>query len=389
VRTFLALLVLVPGPALAGEPFYLKDGDRVVFVGDGLIEREQRSGYWETALTSRFPDQNVVFRNLGWSGDTVYGRARAGFDTAADGFRRLREHVAALKPTVIVVGYGGTDSFDGPAGLRAFRKGLDVLLDALAATGARIVLLSPIRHEDLGRPLPDPSEHNKNLRLYTVVLRRAASARGYAFVDLFELLGDGAQKPAAPLTDNGIHLTADGYRRSAAVLERALGLPPRQWRVDVMAQATATAEGPSVAAPEITPLRFRVKDELLPLAEERILTVRGLAPGTYALRVDGEPVAQATAAVWAAGVHLTRGPECAQAERLRQAIVEKNRLYFYRWRPQNETYLFGFRKAEQGQNASEIPQFDPLVARQEAEIARLRNPLPHRYEIVLQPKGDR
>jgi hypothetical protein len=68
-------------------------------------------------------------------------------------------------------------------------------------------------------------------------------------------------------------------------------------------------------------------------------------------------------------------------ERLRKAIVQKNLLYFHRWRPQNDTYLFGFRRHEQGQNAKEIPQFDPLVARVEADIARLRVPVPHTYEL--------
>ncbi len=42
-------------------------------------------------------------------------------------------------------------------------------------------------------------------------------------------------------------------------------------------------------------------------------------------------------------------------------IAEKNQLFFYRYRPQNETYLFLFRKHEQGNNAVEIPQFDPLI----------------------------
>ncbi len=69
-------------------------------------------------------------------------------------------------------------------------------------------------------------------------------------------------------------------------------------------------------------------------------------------------------------------------ERLRRLIVEKNLLYFHRWRPQNETYLFGFRKQEQGQNAREIPQFDPLVAKAEEEIGRLSKPVSHKYELV-------
>jgi hypothetical protein len=71
-----------------------------------------------------------------------------------------------------------------------------------------------------------------------------------------------------------------------------------------------------------------------------------------------------------------------QVEQLRQTVIEKNRLYFHRWRPQNETYLFGFRKHEQGQNAAEVPKFDPLVAELEAKIAQLRVPVKHTYELV-------
>jgi hypothetical protein len=99
------------------------------------------------------------------------------------------------------------------------------------------------------------------------------------------------------------------------------------------------------------------------------------------------PVAVATAAEWAGGVKLVRGPEADQVERLRQTIIEKNRLYFYRWRPQNETYLYGFRKNEQGQNAREIPLFDPLVAELEDKIAQLSIPISHTYELI--PTGEK
>jgi hypothetical protein len=57
-------------------------------------------------------------------------------------------------------------------------------------------------------------------------------------------------------------------------------------------------------------------------------------------------------------------------EPVRAAVCKKNELYFHRWRPQNETYLFGFRKHEQGRNAKEIVEFDPLVAAAEAEIEK-------------------
>src|SRR5215469_17948629 len=181
-------------PARAADPFELRNGDRVVLVGSTLIEREQRYGYWETALTARYPDRDITFRNLGWSGDTVFGHARAGFGSVADGFRHLKDHVLALKPTVIIIGYGTNESFEGPKGLPRFVKGLETLLDTLVPTKARIVLLSPLKQENLGRPLPDPKEQNKNLRLYSYAIRGVAMKRGHVFVDLYEQLGKDAEK---------------------------------------------------------------------------------------------------------------------------------------------------------------------------------------------------
>src|SRR5207344_150686 len=60
------------------------------------------------------------------------------------------------------------------------------------------------------------------------------------------------------------------------------------------------------------------------------------------------------------------------AEPLRQAILRKNEWFFYRSRPANMAYIFGFRKGEQGQNAVEIPKFDVLIAEEEQRIAQLR-----------------
>ena len=64
-----------------------------------------------------------------------------------------------------------------------------------------------------------------------------------------------------------------------------------------------------------------------------------------------------------------------QLDSLRAVVVEKNQLFFYRWRPQNETYLHGFRKHEQGNNAKEVPEFDPLIEAKDKEITKLREAL--------------
>ena len=63
------------------------------------------------------------------------------------------------------------------------------------------------------------------------------------------------------------------------------------------------------------------------------------------------------------------------SHRLRALIVQKNESVLSRWRPANVTYLYLFRQREQGNNAVEIPRFDPLVAEKEKEIAAMAKAL--------------
>jgi hypothetical protein len=366
--------------------FTLQDGDRVVLLGNTLIEREQRYGWWELALTTRFPGKKVTFRNLGWSGDTVFGESHAGYAytrtgsaNVARGFQHLKEHTLSLKPTVLIIGYGTNESFVGPEGLAKFTRGLETLLDTLAPAKARVVLLSPLRQGDMGRPLPDPSANNKNLRLYSDTIREVAKKRGHLFVDLYDRLGDVGKFPG--VSHNGIHLTGRGYTWSAAGLERELGIATPAWRLIIDAKGKkASAEGARLEVLTEDPPLYRVSSTRLPVRAE--VTITGLPAGKHALRIDGKEAVRADAEAWAKGVKIDRGPEAEQVEKLRKLLIAKNELYFHRWRPQNETYLFGFRKHEQGNNAREIPQFDPLVAAKEKEIAELSVPVAHTYEIT-------
>jgi lysophospholipase L1-like esterase len=286
----LGVFLALAAPAVAG-PFELKPTDRLVLIGSTLVEREQRYGYWEAMLTARAPGLKV--RNLGWSGDDMFGTARRAFDLDKPdiGRKRLVELALAEKPTAILICYGTNEAFEGEAGLDRFKKGLEKLLDELAPTKARIALMSPPPLEDKGRPLPDPAPQNKRLAAYRDAIKQIADARGLCFTDYFQAVG-GTAEAMSGLTDNGLHLTADGFRRTTGAFAKALGLPD---------------------------------------------------DGGYS----------------------------ESLEPARQAIRRKNELYFYRWRPQNETYLFGFRKHEQGRNAREIVEFDPLVAAAEAEIDKL------------------
>ncbi len=58
-----------PAADLAPAAFELKKGDHICIIGNTLAERMQHDGWLETFLHARFPQHDLVFRNLGYSGD--------------------------------------------------------------------------------------------------------------------------------------------------------------------------------------------------------------------------------------------------------------------------------------------------------------------------------
>ncbi|MBI3417783.1 MAG: hypothetical protein HY043_21030 [Verrucomicrobia bacterium] len=389
--------------------FELLNGDRVVFLGDTLIEREQSYGYVEARLTVRWPTNNITFRNLGWSADTLTGRSRVSFDWSkpeSEWFANLKSQIAAVKPTVAFLGYGMASSFDGEAGLPKFKSDLRKLMDAIQEIAGekkvRFVLLGPVRHEDLGAPWPNPAAHNQQLESYSKATAEVAKERGTYFVNLFDPFGDAMKRRfVQPYTDNGIHLNAFGYSRLADELERQLRLYPLSYRVGVEQGGTlrpgSDASLVSGMSRTTNYIKFTLQETTLPFprttddpnarlldttAPPNMMQFQKLAPGRYTLKIDGVEYLYFTEREAARRRDIDIGPSLLQVERLRRTILKKNELFFHRWRPQNQTYLFGFRKYEQGQNAREIPQFDPLVAAEEAKIAELRKPVKHVFEVV-------
>ncbi|HEY8749990.1 MAG TPA: SGNH/GDSL hydrolase family protein, partial [Tepidisphaeraceae bacterium] len=396
-------------------------GDRVALIGNDFFDREQNDGYIETALTSRFFDKGIKFRNLGYSGDTVWAQARnlcSGWDQFGppdQGFKRLEKLVDEFNPTIVFVAYGMNESFDGPNGLEHFTKGLERMVDMLTDQGeyfgrdkkarsGKVVLVSPICHEDLGAPLPDPSEHNRQLRTYIAAMQAVAKKRDLGFINLFEATSE-VTGGDSKLTTDGIHLTPYGYWRVATAMERAMGYAPRTWRVEVDAKETAiTAEGTQVSdvKREKTGLAFTARDGMLPFpppiksapasvlngtqvfpGQERVLKVTGLQPGQYELKSEGRTICIAAAEEWARGVQLLTTPADQQAEALRARVVAKEFDYFNYWRSENDTYIFGYRKHEQGRNAGEVPNFLNLLKEKEAQVEAVAVPDMHGYELTL------
>ena len=98
--------------ALAAAPFELQPGDRLLFMGDTLLEREGSAAALETLLTRRFAEVPFTVRNLSFSADLPTGVSRASFDPAAVGMERIRTQLDLVKPTVAVLGYGMAASLE-------------------------------------------------------------------------------------------------------------------------------------------------------------------------------------------------------------------------------------------------------------------------------------
>ena len=98
--------------------FDFKDSDRLVLIGNTVIEREQRYGTFEPRLALALGDLKVSVRNLAWSGDTVFGHARSYFGPPEEGLQRLTTHLELLKPTVVMLCYGSEMAFEGLGAVR-------------------------------------------------------------------------------------------------------------------------------------------------------------------------------------------------------------------------------------------------------------------------------
>jgi len=400
----LALLahVFYLGEAPASEPL-LRSGDRVVFLGATFVERMQSTGYLETQLTAFAAGKPMVFRNLGWSGDNVRGHSRAVFGKPDEGFNRLLKDFKQTRPTVAVVCYGANEANGGASRLQQFTADYNRLLDSLsaAAPGLRLILVAPPQRENVGPPFPDQKSYNQTLALFTKAIGAIAATRKAAFIDFRMPVKQSHAKSSSAsldrLTSNGVHFTTYGYWRAAPAFAKALGAPSQRWDVSIDAK-TGNAEAAGAKVSNIkggAVVQFTAFDASLPqhappahaprgaemMMHQARLRVENLPAGKYELSVDGKPLVIATAQHWGEGLHFVRSYAHPQLNKLAAEIAAKNELFFHRHRPQNETYLFLFRKHEQGNNAVEIPQFDPLIEKREAKIARLAQPASHQFVI--------
>jgi glucose/arabinose dehydrogenase/lysophospholipase L1-like esterase len=260
---FILFGALCAAPAQA-QTFELGKGDHICIVGNTLAERMQHGGWLEPLIHARYPSHELVFRNLGYSGDEINGwqdgskRLRSMSFGSQDEWlsasapvpqpnklskrdqgkvRENRFELTNTKADVIFAFFGYNEAWAGEAGLAKFKSDAEAFLKHAAGqkyngkSAPRVVLFSPIAHELIADPnLPTAAEvaaSNARLKAYSGALAEAAKANGAFYVDLFtpslaafQAAGPGGAKD--PHTINGVHLNAKGDRVIAEIAYQAL-----------------------------------------------------------------------------------------------------------------------------------------------------------------------
>ena len=219
------LAAALPPTLLNAAELEPERGDHIALVGNALAEGLQKTNDWEALLHRRFPDRELVVRNLAFPGDEPFTRIR----TRA--FGEPDDHLRHVAADVILYFFGYNESFAGPEGVDDFKTEMTRLVTETQSKNysgdgpPRVVLISPIAFEDTGDPnLPDGSEHNDRLEMYTDALKEVAGQTDAGFVDLFRPTLELFQSSDERLTLNGAHLNQEGYQKLAPIfVDRLVG----------------------------------------------------------------------------------------------------------------------------------------------------------------------
>lgn len=297
-------------------PLGTVQGERIVILGGGFAERLQHFGYFETLLLRHAGTWDPIVRNMAWSGDTV-----------------------ALMPRPYnFIRSAGTGAPDDPS--PSFNTASDpdsdhrILTAHLAAQKPDTILLCFGAVEAFGGSAELEKFAADYQRLIDHLLEQRFNGKTPPTLILVSPIAQ--EKLGEPFSDPA-ERNADLERYT----ETIAGIAERNdlFYVDLF--------GPTFAA--------------MNRADGEALTIDGLQLNAHGQRVAAEALA--------AGLGIT-APWSGEFEPLRELVIEKNRQFFYRWRPINGEYVYGRRREPFGvvSYPPEMEQLDEVIAGLEERI---------------------
>jgi lysophospholipase L1-like esterase len=423
-----------PVPKAIIDTMELKDGDTLVFLGDSITHQCLYTQYVETYFYTRYPKARIRFHNAGVGGDR-----------AKDALARFDEDVAAYQPKYVTILLGMNDGsytkFE-QAVFDTYERDMAALLDRLAALGATAVPMTPTMYDSRARRLygqpaePRDTYYNSVLAFYGAWLREQADVRGLGFVDMYAPLNalslEQRTKDAQwTMIKDAVHPGPTGQVVMAcAILNDMVAktivsqvtIAERKGKLGAFARNAKVSE----FSAQDGKISFKLAANALPwvlpseaaegyaltgagqrFSAERV-TVQGLKPGTYELKIDGQPVGQWSAEALARGIGLQANDKTPQYQQaLKVALLNKERND-KAYRPLRDQY--GALKGQRRNLQKAIEANDPMLEAKKAEfetwhagmkakVAELQakakeleeqiymanQPVPRSYEIVAVP----
>jgi hypothetical protein len=424
VTAFLSL-----ASSVLGGDFLIKDGDRVVFLGDSITEQRLYTTYVEAYSLTRYPKWNLTFRNVGWGGDTSWLRQRAHPDEkqlfAADESaqqkmvedsvgRGLKRDVLPLKPSFVTVKFGMNDHSYQPFRediFKAYVRSQTEIAKVLKEHGARVAFLTPQPIEEK-RADPDKDARNESLRRFCDGLKEVASKQGATFVDQFDpymaiMMHERGGNPTAVIGGgDAVHPGPIGQTIMAWIILKGLGGTPTVSQADMdyadkrssshqcevdnlkIGDGAVSFDRLDEALPMPIDSRAEASLKLAPILDELDLyelRITHLPEGTYDVSIDGEKTANASAAELAKGLNLATkaGPITKQAQEVLDLVFKKNDRFFTRWR---NVQLYDFPKWAQTDETeklkkAELAKLDEEISAIEKQIDSGRQPKKRHFEV--------
>jgi lysophospholipase L1-like esterase len=390
--------------------FAIKDGDTVVFYGDSITDQRLYTSFTESYIVTRFPQLHVKFVHSGWGGDRVTGGGGGPVEL------RIQRDVLAYKPTVVTIMLGMNDGryrASDPETVGAFTAGSADIVKRLKKSlpGVRITEIEPSPYDDVTRAPLFEGGYNAVLVQYGGYLKELAKSENLTVADLNTDVVAALQKAnvtdpvnAQKIIPDRVHPGAAGHLLMAEALLKAWGAPAVVSEVEIDAAAGTATQS---AGAEVTAVQTKAKgvtwtqtdaalpmpvdwnDPLIKLAtgssdfvdalDREPLRVKGLAPGTYALSIDGLAVGSFSAEQLSGGINLAtlQTPMLTQALDVAKLTVNHNNVHFARWR----TLQVPLEKFNLGSLPAAMTSLDAV----EDEVVTLQHaaaqPKPHHYEV--------
>ncbi len=297
----------------------LSSDETIAIVGDDIWEQIGNACVFETLLRTTLPNKSLHLRNLSWAGDDVTGAAQAVFGETKDGYQRRLQQVDLVEPTVVLTCFGRNEALNPEWTVASFAADYKRFLADLDRPGRRLIVIVPPSQE-FGNVADENSSHGMSTRFaeFTAAVRNLCVEQNYAMLDLPTIKAE---------------YIPDGFRFS----EKGL--------IDLSIDWTKTIVGANL-------------DEA---AEE---TARGTF---YAIN---------DARYTKSGPTIGADQFPQQLWQVYQIVQRKRQNFFNGFRPANETYLFLFRKHEQGNNAVEAEEMRNIAKQLDIQVDALLTTTP-------------